>query len=735
MLEKRCFQLRTYNIVFDVETDLAAFCRQNGIECAENILVQVFSGICELEYLQGVRLAVVQALPQAKLIGATTASEIIDGKIINKSCVLAISVFENTKVRTAAVAHCGNDCKAAGKRLAEALADDAAKIVIMFGDGLNTQGEEVLRGIASVDATLKVAGGLAGDNDLLQQTFVFTESAIYDSGIVGAVLMNSELCVYTDYNFDWEAFGKPLVVTAAKENIVYRIDGMTAAEVYGKYLGADIERDLPFSGQEFPLMAERGGIVVSRPILSCLPDGGVVTNAQIMVGEELHFGYNNFNRSMNSALNLRRQLESHPMQSLFIYNCTARLGFFKAIGVTETLPYCEAVPVSGFFSYGEFTNVQSGNQFVCQTMTVLALSEDPQATKHRLEEKRGEAEGILLRGNKGLCNLIKITSDELAGSNLELTAMNQELTAMNEELLAMSEDLNNANRGLEETNRELDRANRRLAHEVEERKQAQEQLLKTLEKLKQAQDQMLRSEKMAALGMLMTGMAHEINTPLGVGITAASHLESVSREMTSALQEKGLKPSALREYLVDINQAGNIIRTNLRRAAELVSSVRAAATKTELQENHQYNLKEQLDEIIAGIQPVAIHKKHLIELSCDEGLMTMISPGDLKQILGNLLMNSFIHAFEDSGNGRIVIRVRQENEIMAIDYCDDGRGMDEKTVARIFEPFFTTRRGRGCTGLGLYGVYNLVTQKMGGSITCDSSPGKGTCFFLRFPLL
>ncbi len=734
MLGKRCCQLNTYNVILNEEFDLVAFCRKNGIGEAENILVQVFSGICDADYLQGVRRSVLQALPQAKLIGATTASEIIDGKIINKSCVLSISVFEKTKVRTAAVAHSGNDCKVAGKRLAELLTDDEARVVIMFGDGLNTQGEEVLRGIASVDATLKVAGGLAGDNDLLQQTFVFTESEIYDSAIVGAVLINPELCVYTDYNFDWEAFGKPLIVTAAKENIVSRIEDMTAVEVYGKYLGPDIARDLPFSGQEFPLMAERGGIVVSRPILGCLPDGSVTTNAQIAVGEELHFGYNNFNRSMNSALELRKQLESHPLQSLFIYNCTARLGFFKAIGVTETLPYCEAVPVSGFFSYGEFTHLQSGNQFVCQTMTVLALSEDPQATGHILQEKRGAPEGVLLRGNKGLCNLIKITSDELAGSNLELTAMNQELTAMNEELLAMSEELNDANRGLEETNQELDRANRRLAHEVEERKQAQEQLLKTLEKLKQAQEQMLRSEKMAALGMLVTGMAHEINTPLGVGITAASHLESVSREMTLALQEKGLKPAALHDYLLDINQAVGIIRTNLRRAAELVSSVRAAATKTELEENHQYELKEQLQEIIAGMQPVALHKKHLIELSCDDGLLTTISPGDLKQIISNLLMNSLIHAFEEGKNGRIFIGVRQENQLMSIEYRDDGRGMDEKTLGRIFEPFFTTRRGRGCTGLGLYGIYNLVTQKLAGSIACNSSPGKGTSFLLRLPL-
>ena len=705
--------MKTYNIIYHDAHHLLGLCRNIGIDHEPNVLVQVFMGICTKERIIQVQQAIKQAIPQAKVVGSSTASEILEGKIISKTCILAISVFEKTKISTHLVHHEELSHFNSGQRLAEKLFQEDTKVLILFGDGLNTNGEEVIQGIDAVNQNVVVAGGLAGDNDLLLQTFVFTEDECSDCGVVGAALHNSELFVHTDYNFDWEPLGKLLKVTGANRNHIYTIDNLSAVDAFAKYLGADFARGLPYTGQEYPLMAEREGSIISRPVIGRLANGGVVVNANMRVGETVRFGYANFNTVLESAQKMHEQLAQQPMESVFVYYCTARLGFFKAAGVRETLPNYHDVPVSGFFSYGEFSRMKNRNQLVCQTMTVLVLSEDGKARGHRQQESPGDMDNPLMRGNMALYNLIKVTSDELADANQELMIMNTELNKVNHD----------------------------LAWEVEERKAAEEQLSKanhvlvdTLEELKLTQEQMIRSEKMAALGNLVAGMAHEINTPVGISITASSHLEQVVMEFRELCQRKEINLGELEEYLSDFLQASHIIQGNLGRAAQLISSFKQVSVDQSNEIKQEFQIRQYLLEIITSLQPKIKQTEHQIILECDDDLKMNSYPGVIYQIITNLVMNSLLHAFPESQSGRIKIGVQRQGTNLLLTYHDNGIGMKQNILGRIFDPFFTTKRGKGGTGLGLYIIYNLVTQKLGGKIICTSECDCGTEFTVSIPM-
>jgi len=706
-------RMKTYNVTYSEDYDLVAFCQKEGIEQAPNVLVQVFTGFCDLEYIMQVQKAIAKAMPLAKVVGSSTASEILDGKIISNTCILAISIFEKTQISTHLVPHEGVCHFNSGERLARTLFRPDTKVLILFGDGLNSNGEEIIQGIDSVDQNVVVAGGLAGDNDLLIQTFVFTESEISDCGVVGAALHSKDLCVYTTYNFDWEPLGKPLKVTGAARNHIYSIENLTAVDAFGKYLGEDFAKGLPYTGQEYPLMAEREGAIISRPVIGRLDNDGVVVNANMKVGETVRFGYANFNTVLESASKMHKQLENQPMETVFVYYCTARLGFFKSAGVTETLPKYFDVPVSGFFSYGEFSRMENRNQLVCQTMTILVLSEDPNARGKRRVETAGDIKNPLMRGNMALYNLIKVTSKELADANTELITMNEELNQVNQD----------------------------LAYEIEERKQAEEQLKKantvlqhTLEELKITQEHMIRSEKMASLGNLVAGMAHEINTPVGISITASSHLEKIAVDFKTLCQGEEVSYEELEGYLDDFIQAGQIIRSNLLRAAQLVNSFKQVSVDQSSDVKRKFNVRQYLDEIIISLHPKLKQTQHQITLECDEDLSINSYPGALYQIVSNLVLNSLYHAFSERVAGEIKISAKAKDSLVEFIYQDNGNGIEKNIVDQVFDPFFTTKRGQGGTGLGLFIVYNLVTQKILGSIDCKSQVGVGTQFVVQIPM-
>jgi PAS domain S-box-containing protein len=260
-------------------------------------------------------------------------------------------------------------------------------------------------------------------------------------------------------------------------------------------------------------------------------------------------------------------------------------------------------------------------------------------------------------------------------------------------------------------------------------------LQESLETLERTQRQLVESEKMAALGGLVAGVAHEINTPLGIGVTAASHLAERSQTIGQLYQQGEMNRSDLEKFLTTANESTAMILENLRRAAENIKSFKQVAVDQTHDTKRVFKLKQCIDNVLLSLHPKLKKTSHTVMVQCPEDLELDSYPGAFSQIVTNFVMNSLIHGFEQKDQGCIELQIWEENDTLRMRYQDNGRGMSEDERAHIFEPFYTTKRGQGGSGLGLHIVYNLVTQALDGRITCESTPGSGTIFTIEIPMM
>lgn len=254
------------------------------------------------------------------------------------------------------------------------------------------------------------------------------------------------------------------------------------------------------------------------------------------------------------------------------------------------------------------------------------------------------------------------------------------------------------------------------------------------EQLKNSQTQLVQSEKMASLGQLVAGVAHEINTPIGISLTTSSHLITLTKDIKSSLENNSLKRSMFNEYLNDFEQGNDLILRNLKRTADLIKSFKMVAADQTSQEIRRFNLKTYLEDIILSLRPKLKRTSHIVEIQCPSDIDIESNPGAFAQIITNLIMNSLLHAFDEAKSGHITISCEISNNKLVMIYSDNGKGIPEEHLAKIFDPFFTTRRNSGGTGLGLNIVFNIVNQNLKGKIRCESLIGHGTSFILELPV-
>jgi predicted ATPase/signal transduction histidine kinase len=270
-----------------------------------------------------------------------------------------------------------------------------------------------------------------------------------------------------------------------------------------------------------------------------------------------------------------------------------------------------------------------------------------------------------------------------------------------------------------------------LEQKVAERTQA---LSQALEHLKATQTQLIESEKMASLGGLVAGVAHEINTPIGIGVTAASTLATQTANAATAYHNKQLKGSALTAYFDTALRGSQLILNNLERVSELVQSFKQVAVDQTHLDRRRFVVNKYLQDTLLNLKPHLKQASHQILVHGEEDLELNSYPGALAQIVTNLVMNSLRHAYPDGKAGTLRFDLTKESDRLIIEYSDDGCGIPSEHLGKIFEPFFTTARVKGGTGLGLHIVYNLVTQKLQGTIQVYSEVGVGTTFVLSLPL-
>jgi PAS domain S-box-containing protein len=287
----------------------------------------------------------------------------------------------------------------------------------------------------------------------------------------------------------------------------------------------------------------------------------------------------------------------------------------------------------------------------------------------------------------------------------------------------------NAEAALLRLNEELET---RVSNRTAELNELNKALRTSLADLRTTQDRLVQSEKMAAMGTLVSGVAHEINTPVGICVTAASYLEIKINELSGRIEDDDLNPDVLKKYLRTMTEAVASISSNLKRAAELVKSFKQVAVDQASEEKRRFELKDYIQKVLLSLRPKYKRTGHNIEV---KGPVIEISsyPGALSQIITNLVINSLTHGFAGIDNGRIIIAVEQAGTQCTLHYSDNGHGIDPETITKIYDPFFTTRRSQESSGLGLHIVYNLVRRRLHGWIECTSTVGQGTAFNITFP--
>ena len=267
----------------------------------------------------------------------------------------------------------------------------------------------------------------------------------------------------------------------------------------------------------------------------------------------------------------------------------------------------------------------------------------------------------------------------------------------------------------------------------DELRAAKDRAEKALDDLREAQQSLIAAEKLAALGGLVAGVAHEVNNPIGISLTVASSFARRCEEFAKEVDAGPLRRSRLGEFLEGGRDAANQLVANLQRAGELVQSFKQVAVDRSHADRRPFDLRESTDQIVASLRPVL--KKSQITLSVDvpAGIVMDSYPGSYGQVLTNLFLNSVVHAFPDGRAGSVIVEARQVRDDVDIFVSDDGVGMSEEIQRRAFDPFFTTRRNEGGTGLGLHIIFNLVTQQLGGRLAFESRLGWGTRFRITLP--
>jgi len=254
-----------------------------------------------------------------------------------------------------------------------------------------------------------------------------------------------------------------------------------------------------------------------------------------------------------------------------------------------------------------------------------------------------------------------------------------------------------------------------------------------LDKIVAMQGELQRAEKMSALGSLVAGISHELNTPIGNGLMLASTLKSNAVTIAKEL-ETGVTRKHMQDFISGVDQGADILLHSLGRAADLVASFKQVAVDQSSMRRREFDVRKTFKDILATLGPAIRKSGHQVVCDVEEGVVMDSYPGPLEQVLVNLVNNALVHAFPEGRQGHVTITARKlADDWIEVSVADDGVGIPKANIARVFDPFFTTRLGQGGSGLGLHVVYNQVTSALRGDVQVQSEPGCGARFTLRVP--
>ena len=349
-------------------------------------------------------------------------------------------------------------------------------------------------------------------------------------------------------------------------------------------------------------------------------------------------------------------------------------------------------------------------EFVLLEQAYNQLVENLKEYQQNLEKTQKQ----LMHANQKLDEHNNILEQEVARKTSSLSQVLVDIERQRNDLMVRQESLENEVRQRRLIEADLRDINTRLQE--------------SLSALERAQDQLIESEKMASLGGLVAGMTHDINTPIGISVTAATYIRDRIVDAEQALNNKKLTQAQLKKVFNLSKESLDLLESNLARASDLISSFKQVAVDQTSEATREINFKQYIFGVIQTLKPRFKPLKPNIEVVCDDDINVRCPAGAVAQIFTNLIINSLIHGFENKQDGKINIQVERENDQLLITYTDNGKGLDKKQLEQLFDPFFTTKVQQGGSGLGTHIIRNLVTQTLSGTIDAHSEPGHGLTY-------
>ncbi|GAB4382649.1 MAG: hypothetical protein Kow00121_43190 [Elainellaceae cyanobacterium] len=426
--------ITSLNIQYSQKSDLLEVKQRFKQHPSAQTLIQVFSGHIEKTEIEQLLQDLKETFQGTPIIGTTTAGEILDGRIQEKTVVVNFSFFSSTTVCTTFVDRY-DDLWFAGKILAHNLATTAPKALILLGcglkDGRTIDATPLLAALYEEFPQAIIAGAQAGDNGKGVISYVFTEHGILEQGAVAASLSGEQLSVRNSYSLSWVPIGKKLTITKASGSRVYSIDNRSPRELYNHYLGPEIVEGLPLSAADFPLVIERDGILMAIHALGVNEDGSFDYIHSFHSGEQVQFGFCHSGLLTIAAKQMFDELRTHAAQVAFVYSCVSRKWILGQDILVEIMPIASLATTAGFFAYGEyFTHPIGKCLFFSQTMTVLTLAElNETAAPTLMEELRPlitEEASKQLKTLRVLHRLVETSAKEIETINHKLSEMAHE---------------------------------------------------------------------------------------------------------------------------------------------------------------------------------------------------------------------------------------------------------------------------------------------------------------------
>jgi len=641
-----------------------------------NLLIQVFTAVNKREFIHSLIQEILLPLPKSKIIGTTTSGEISTDGVSEYSTILAFCIFEKTLLDTYLIDSKENSFQT-GKNLASLIPTQSAlniKLIISYTDGLHTNGEEFLNGISSLYPNLVVAGGMAGDYSLFEDTFVFTQDGIIHDGAVMCSFENKDLQVFTEYSFNWETMGKSHYIEKAQKNRVYRIDNKTAVEFYKYYLGDNIEELLPAIGIEFPLVIERNGIKIGRAVIEKHDDGSLSFAGNIKEGSAVKFGHGNVSMILQKSTQSARNLLQMPVEGIFIYSCMARKFLLENNVNMEVLPFKQIAPMCGFFTNGEFFHNSkeaiSQTKLLNESMTVVAIS-----------EKASYDSDIKFVENS------ELSKHDIININ-RLEAVSHLISRTTSELESISQNLQER-------------------VEIEVKKNIEKD---SLVNVMQAQ---------AQIGSMMEMILHQWRQPLSAMSVAATGLK-LKNELNMLDKQ-------------NIEQTSNTIIELIEHTNQTIDDFRQLFMNNQTFEKINPRLLVEKTKILFH----SLFTKKTIQFSehygCSKEGYLLLPIGQMIQVLSVIFKNS-IDVFEEREiqNPKISVTFEKYNSMCNLIIEDNGGGLEESLIEKIFDSRFTTKAAKNGTGIGLDICKRIVENNINGKIYASNGK-EGAIFTIEIP--